>query len=214
MDFITKDHQVIPLNNGSGVSSSIIGSPTHSGNSTPSIKQESHNNRLQNFLKSRHVAHTTGKLVGTAIAKKKQQDELKREMKKQLDNQIDSIIDDKGMSPKTRFRMLQRFHFENRKRLTNDQKHAIRQEIQTLMKNQKVAEDASNLKTKDEYKTEQKEELVQKRIMHDKNPNPVTFADTMIEEPIEVPPTPSDEKRHDGISERLTEETIGLQVKH
>lgn len=228
MDFFTKDGEVRPINEGSGISSSQV---LKVGNATTTeLPKKIHDDRLENFKNMRNKKHQEqkksvffhlGKTVGTLENKKRMHDEDKKLQKNILDARIDRLIDNEHVSDEQKLRRLQRMHFELRKRLTEDQKHTIREEIQKLRN--RIENDSGSKMTKDEFKEEQQKERLEHKVQRDKNPAPVTFGSNIDDEEIAEQQTDSDmedddlEQKHKepkGLSEKIVKEQIVKELKN
>lgn len=110
---------------------------------------------------------TTIALGKLALEKKKQHDIAKEELRDKLDEGIDKIMDDPTLSPKQKFRHLQRFGANNKKHLTQHQIVMLNQTLQNLDLQNGITDDDGNVKSDD--KTNHAERLQQESKENKKN---------------------------------------------
>lgn len=141
----------IPSGDSSGHSSTILQKPESPEN------------------KSRHARHIgsvlarkTKEIAKSAIEKKREHDIKRKEIVKQHYEAVDKILDDKELTPRQKFRKIQRYVIEHRKQMTDYQIHMFNQDLRELDLQHKI--------TPDEVESEVK-------TVNDRNPKPVTFAE-------------------------------------
>lgn len=145
-------------------------------------------------------------------AEKKKQERIKMQ---EMNFKIDEIIDNTDISPKKKFRTLQRFAVENRKDLTTHQIQVINQELMDIDLRNDLTDDEGNFKkskedsekkTRAEHDEDIRKEKNEKKTSKDKNPEPVTFAELEDDMDTQSRQSEKPDDNGDNLSENLKAE--------